>query len=109
MKDHGEPIGSQFTHVMLPTVIVLIIAGVSLSVDLTMRSDVFWFQRSGALMGAVAIYIGFHEAGYIYQWDATTKTLDMVTGIWYRWLSLVLGILGALIWAYGDLPFRWTG
>lgn len=104
MRDHREPIGSQFIHVMLPTVNVLIIVGVSLSADIAIQSDVFWFQRSGALMGAVGIYIAFHEAGYRFQFDG--DTLNIVDGVWYRWLALVLGILGALIWAYGDLPFR---
>lgn len=104
MRDHGELIGSQFIHVMLPTVIVLIIVGVSLSVDISSNNNTFWFQRSGALMGASGIYIAFHESGQRFTGEG--GTLNIETNIWYRWLALVLGIIGTLIWAYGDLPFK---
>ncbi|GGE74300.1 hypothetical protein [Shewanella carassii] len=104
MSVREESIGSQFVHVVLPTVVVLIIAGISFSADLCISDEFFWFQRSGALIAAAGIYTAFHENGKRYELEGST--LNINSKIWYQWLALTLGILGTFIWAYGDLPFR---
>ena len=55
-------------------------------------------------MGAAGIYIGFHEG----NWKITARNANIYinTKIWYQWLALALGVLGTLVWAYGDLPFK---
>lgn len=104
MNTNDETKTSQFFHVVLPMLIVVILSGISLYFDLRSNEGHFWFQRSGALMGAAGIYIGFHEG----NWKITERNTDLYinTNIWYQWLALFLGILGTLIWAYGDLPFK---
>ncbi|WP_399424936.1 hypothetical protein [Vibrio campbellii] len=104
MSSNDEPKLSQFIHVVFPTVIVIILSSISLYSDISTEDSYFWFQRSGALMGAAGIYIGFHEG----NWKMTTRNQNLYinTQIWYQWLALALGVLGTLIWAYGDLPFK---
>ncbi|WP_229651872.1 hypothetical protein, partial [Vibrio parahaemolyticus] len=104
MSSNDEPKFSQFIHVVFPTVIVIILSSISLYSDISTEDGYFWFQRSGALMGAAGIYIGFHEG----NWKMTTRNQNLYinTQIWYQWLALALGVLGTLIWAYGDLPFK---
>jgi len=82
----------------------LITVGISIYMDLCIHNDIFWFQRSGALMGALSIYIAFHESSQ--RITKQDNTLNINTEIWYQWLALALGIIGTIIWAYGDLPFR---
>jgi len=104
VKNHDEAIGSQVTHVILPLIVVLITVGVSLSVDLCAANDLFLFQRSGALMAALSIYIAYHENRQRYL--VNNGTLNIQTKIWYQWVALVLGLIGTAIWAYGDIPFK---
>lgn len=104
MSSNYEPKLSQFIHVVLPTIIVIILSLISLYSDISTEDGYFWFQRSGALMGAAGIYIGFHESNWIMT--MRNKTLCINTKIWYQRLALALGVLGTLIWAYGDLPFK---
>lgn len=95
---------SQIFHVIIPALIVVVLSFVSIYFDINTNKDFFWFQRSGALMGAAGIYIGFHENNWKITSNGTTAYIN--TKIWYQWLALVLGVLGTLIWAYGDLPFK---
>lgn len=104
MDAQGESPRSQFVHVILPTIIVLIIAGSSFTVDFYNIDNEFWFQRSGALIVAVSVYIAFHENSN--KIKKIGVSLKISLRIWYQWLALFLGILGTLIWAYGDLPFK---
>ncbi|TOD57574.1 hypothetical protein CGI23_25240 [Vibrio parahaemolyticus] len=104
MSSNDESKSSQFIHVVLPTVIVIILSSISLYSDISVEDGYFWFQRSGALMGAAGIYIGFHEGNW--KIAARNDNLYINTEIWYQWLALALGVLGTLIWAYGDLPFK---
>ncbi len=104
MSSNNEPKWSVWFHVIIPTITVICASGLSLYLDFLNNGEYLWFQRSGALMGAAGIYIGFHEVG----WKLAVKDGDIFinTEIWYQWLSLALGIIGTLIWAYGDLIFK---
>ncbi|MDO6581423.1 hypothetical protein Q4491_08685 [Photobacterium sp. 2_MG-2023] len=104
MKGNDEPELSQFVHVILPTLVVAIVSATSFYIDGSSDGEMFWFQRSGALVAAAGIYIGFHEA----RWSITAVDSHMFinTEIWYRWLALAAGIIGTVIWAYGDIPFK---
>ena len=72
-----------------------------------------WFQRSGALMTVIAVFAQF-KAGSIAtmiagttfaeSWEAYHKYKRhqaVVAG-----LSLVLVVIGTIVWGYGDLLFR---
>jgi len=104
LKGNDEPKLSQFIHVILPTLLVAIVSALSFYIDSSSNSEMYWFQRSGALVAAAGIYIGFHEA----RWSITAVDGSMFinTEIWYRWLALAAGIIGTVIWAYGDIPFK---
>lgn len=104
MSSNDESNLSQFFHVVLPTLIVVILSLTSLYFDIHIEDGCFWFQRSGALMGAAGIYIGFHEGNW--KITAINASVYINTEIWYQWLALALGVLGTLVWAYGDLPFK---
>jgi succinate dehydrogenase/fumarate reductase cytochrome b subunit len=71
-----------------------------------------WFQRSGAVMTAFAVFAHFKAGGiatmiagttFAETWEAYHKynRLQALAA----WLSLVLVVIGTLIWAYGDLLF----
>jgi hypothetical protein len=71
-----------------------------------------WFQRSGAVMTAFAVFAQFKAAGiatmiaggtFAETWEAyhAYNRLQALAA----WLSLVLVVIGTLIWAYGDLLF----
>src|SRR5580704_1380512 len=72
-----------------------------------------WFQRSGAVMTAFAVFAHFKAAGisttmiaggtFSETWEAYHKynRLQALAA----WMSLVLVVIGAVIWAYGDLLF----
>jgi hypothetical protein len=71
-----------------------------------------WFQRSGAVMAALAVFAQFKVSGiaimiaggtFAETWEAYHKynRLQALAA----WLSLILIVIGTLIWAYGDLLF----
>ena len=91
-------------NVWMPTVFVVICAVIAFLSDISDTNELYWFQRSGALICAASVYIAFHEGSKRYQ--LTGASLNINTKIWYQWLALVMGILGTLIWAYGDIPFK---
>jgi hypothetical protein len=71
-----------------------------------------WFQRSGAVMTAFAVFAQFKAAGiatmiaggtFAETWEAYHKYNRLQALV--SWLSLVLVVIGTLIWAYGDLLF----
>jgi hypothetical protein len=72
-----------------------------------------WFQRSGAVMIAFAVLAQFKAAGiattmiaggtFAETWEAYHKYGRFQ--VLAAWLSLVLVVIGTLIWAYGDLLF----
>jgi hypothetical protein len=71
-----------------------------------------WFQRSGAVMTAFAVFAQFKAAGiatmiagstFAETWEAYHKYNRFQALA--AWLSLVLVVIGTLIWAYGDLLF----
>jgi hypothetical protein len=71
-----------------------------------------WFQRSGAVMTAFAVFAHFKAGGiatmiagstFAESWEAHHRYNRLQTLA--AWLSLVLVVIGTLIWAYGDLLF----
>jgi hypothetical protein len=72
-----------------------------------------WFQRSGAVMTVLAVLAQLKASGiattmiaggtFAETWEAYHKyhRFQVLTA----WLSLVLVVIGTLIWAYGDLLF----
>ena len=103
MKNHDELVSSQLLHVVIPLVLILFSVVVSLYIDLSGLSKMLYFQRSGALLAGLSVYIAHHENRQRYH--IKDGTLNIQTKIWYQWLALFLGVIGTLIWAYGDIPF----
>jgi hypothetical protein len=72
-----------------------------------------WFQRSGTVMTVLAVLAQFKAAGiattmiaggtFAETWEAYHKFHRFQ--VLAAWLSLVLVVIGTLIWAYGDLLF----
>jgi hypothetical protein len=72
-----------------------------------------WFQRAGIVMTVFAVLAHFKAAGiaatmiaggtFAETWEAYHKYNRLQTRA--AWLSLVLIVIGTLIWAYGDLLF----
>jgi hypothetical protein len=72
-----------------------------------------WFQRSGIVMTVLAVLAHFKAAGittrmiaggtFAETWEAYHKYNRFQTLA--AWLSLILIVIGTLIWAYGDLVF----
>jgi hypothetical protein len=72
-----------------------------------------WFQRAGIVMTVFAMLAHFKAAGvaaamiagttFAETWEAYHKYNMLQTRA--VWLSLVLIVVGTLIWAYGDLLF----
>jgi hypothetical protein len=72
-----------------------------------------WFQRSGIVMTVLAVLAHFKASGiattmiaggtFAETWEAFHKYSRFQT--LGAWLSLILIVIGTLIWAYGDLLF----
>jgi hypothetical protein len=71
-----------------------------------------WFQRSGPVMTVLAAFAQFKASGiatmiaggtFAETWEAFHKYNRFQTLA--AWLSLILIVIGTLIWAYGDLLF----
>jgi hypothetical protein len=72
-----------------------------------------WFQRSGIVMTVLAVLAHFKAAGiattmiaggtFAETWEAFHKYNRFQTLA--AWLSLILIVIGTVIWAYGDLLF----
>jgi hypothetical protein len=72
-----------------------------------------WFQRAGIVMTVFAVLAHFKAAGiaatmiaggtFAETWEAYHKYNRFQ--VLAAWLSLVLVVIGTLIWAYGDLVF----
>jgi hypothetical protein len=75
-----------------------------------------WFQRAGIVMTVFAVLAHFKAAGiaatmiargtFAETWEAYHKYNRLQTRA--VWLSLVLIVIGTVIWAYGDLLFPET-
>jgi hypothetical protein len=73
-----------------------------------------WFERSGALVGACAIFIEFKlklidstldQAALVFEPEPFAKLSKYESYKQYlHWLALAYGIIGTLIWSYGS-PF----
>ncbi len=63
-----------------------------------------WFSRSGAIMTIAAIYLGFHESKQSMQY--VDPKLYINNELFYKPIALIMGIIGAIIWAYGDLLIK---
>lgn len=78
------------------------------------ESSYTWFERSGAIIGACAIFIEFKLkliGSYLDQASMEFKPEVFTTLSKYEsyekylhWLALTYGIIGTLIWSYGS-PF----
>jgi uncharacterized membrane protein YhaH (DUF805 family) len=71
-----------------------------------------WFERSGAVMTAFAVFAQFRAGGlaamiaggtFAESWQAYHKYKHYQTAL--AVLSLVLVVIGTVIWGYGDLLF----
>ncbi|WP_445357929.1 hypothetical protein [Microbulbifer sp. ANSA005] len=76
-----------------------------------------WFQRSGSIVVALAVWIEIKNnkiSGYIYPSGLSTSdytTLRNDYGAYFnaiKWSGFVLAVIGTLIWGYGDIPIRNT-
>lgn len=104
-----EPLISKVVHVYFPFSVALFVLIISIVLDLYLVNKNGWFQRSGAVVVAISIYIAFHENRWRVRRvtnDNRESSLHINTQIWYRWLALVLGVIGTLVWGYGDLYFN---
>ncbi len=102
MHPADESKKSLILNVITPTVIAVIVMSVSLMIDV-LGTNTIWFQRSGSIMTIVGAYIAFHEARRSIQ---TIKgNIFINKELPYAWLSIVLLIIGTIVWGYGDIPF----
>ncbi|HCG8217836.1 TPA: hypothetical protein NJ504_004836 [Vibrio parahaemolyticus] len=76
-----------------------------------------WFQRSGAVVVALAVWIEIKNnaiSGYIYPSGLSTSDFAILKqdyGLYFnliKWSGFLLAILGTVIWGYGDIPLRNT-
>ncbi|MGR3002143.1 hypothetical protein ABMY37_20830 [Vibrio vulnificus] len=76
-----------------------------------------WFQRSGAIVVALAVWIEIKNnaiSGYIYPSGFSTSDFVILKqdyGLYFnliKWTGFLLAIIGTLIWGYGDIPLRNT-
>ncbi|MFT6138607.1 MAG: hypothetical protein ACJAUJ_001702 [Salibacteraceae bacterium] len=78
------------------------------------ESSYSWFERSGALIGACAVFVEFklklidtilHSASMSFKPDVYQKLIKYdVYKNYLHWMALTYGIVGTLIWSYGS-PF----
>jgi hypothetical protein len=110
--DYEKRIRSAFLQVMILCLCAVIPPLFSLTGIFRPEEEALgqWFQRSGAVMTAFAVLAQFKAAGiatmiaggtFAETWEAYHKynRFQALTA----WLSLVLVVIGTLIWAYGDL------
>jgi ABC-type glycerol-3-phosphate transport system permease component len=67
-----------------------------------------WFARSGAVMTVFAVYAQFKAASIVTMIQGSTRALyreykrrQTIVAV----LSLVLAVIGTIVWGYGDLLF----
>lgn len=109
MHPADETIKSKVTHVYAPAIVAAIAVLASLAFDVLVINEIFWFQRSGAIMTAVGVYIAFHESKQFFKVivnESGGVSTFINPEIPYKWLALVYAILGTAIWGYGDIPFQ---
>jgi hypothetical protein len=100
-----EPMRSVLIHVWLPAGASLVLALVSVALDLSGHEG-NWSQRAGAVLVAVGAYIAFHESQWHERYVPTESggvRAYWNPEIWYKWLALGLGLVGTVLWGYGDL------
>ena len=76
-----------------------------------------WFQRSGAIVVALAVWIEIKNnaiSGYIYPSGISSSEFTELKNSYasyfnlIKWLGFALAIIGTIIWGYGDIPFKKT-
>jgi hypothetical protein len=113
--DYEKRINDAFRQALILCLCALILPLVSLTGIFRPEDEPLglWFQRSGIVMTVLAVLAHFKAAGiatamiaggsFAETWEAYHKYNRLQTRA--VWLSLILIVIGTLIWAYGDLIF----
>ena len=105
MNRPKESTKSIILHVVIPSILCLIIFIISLCLDiLNQQPNMFWLQRSGSMITILGAWIAFHEAKE--SMKVVDGNLFIETELPYKYISLVLVVLGTVLWGYGDIPFK---
>ena len=102
MHPADESKKSLILNVIMPTIVAVTIMSISFAIDI-LGTNTIWFQRSGSIMTIVGAYIAFHESRRSIQ--TIEGQLFINKELPYAWLSIVLLIMGTIVWGYGDLLF----
>jgi len=74
-----------------------------------------WFQRSGAIVVALAVWVELKNNSinsYIYPSGIGSSNFGILNSEYkfyflaVRWFGFFLAISGTIIWGYGDIPFK---
>jgi hypothetical protein len=113
--DYEKRIRSAFLQVVILCLCAVFVPLFSLTGILTPEDEPLgqWFQRAGIVMTVLAVLAHFKAAGiastmiagasFADTWEAYHKYARLQTLA--AWLSLILIVIGAVIWSYGDLIF----
>jgi hypothetical protein len=123
MEARRKEIREQFEHACRIAVIPLAIAWLfsAISYYVTKHSTIDWFSRSGSVMALAGAVATFRLTGLLQTQLATglregvasaTRGFEITldpprpykTAMYFGYLS---GVVGTIIWGYGDLIMRW--
>lgn len=105
MKRPAEQLSSKLINFWTPLFICSLIFITSLYFDLIDTGEkMFWLQRSGAIITILGTWTAYHESKE--SMKIIGNTLFIETQLIYKIISLILIVIGTVLWGYGDIPFR---
>ena len=100
-----ETLRSRVINFWIPLIFGVVVLIVSLVLDITgICGKEYWMSRSGSIITIIGAMIALHDARESYK--VAGRNLYVNTKLPYKWVSLVLVIIGTVLWGYGDLPFK---
>lgn len=105
MNPPEETLKSKIINVWVPALSCAGLFAISLFLDLQKPAiEMFWLQRSGAVITILGAWIAFYEAKESFKY--INGSIFINNELPYKIMSLILVIIGTVLWGYGDIPFK---
>lgn len=91
---------SSLKHCVLLAILAVVIVAVSVWADLVSPGD-HWSQRAGSIVTIFGAYVTYVDSTR--SMKLIDRTLYIETRLPYKIMSVVLIVVGTLLWGYGDL------
>lgn len=88
------------THGIVPAALAAVLLAISAYYDLVAPGD-HWTQRVGSIVTVLGAYVAYVNGKR--SWKLIDDTVFINHELPYRWISVLLIVIGTVTWGYADL------